>query len=197
MEFFQQFNWIDNVFLAILVVSAFTGLIRGAVRELVSLISWLVGYIVAASLSRPLAKLFAGSDLFGKMAATASESLGSDASSQTSMFAIGVCFVVLFSVTVFLGTLAGRIINEMVEGGGISFLNRFAGIFFGLARGYLASLVLIFIVQLTPMSQEEVWQQSKIRPLYNSGVHLLSLLVQPSVDQIKKRVNTMDTPVPL
>lgn len=197
MQGIQGFNWVDNVFFAILLVSAITGLFRGGVREIVALLSWFAGFLLGAAFSHPLAKLFAGSQLFSQITNTATESLGSDASAQVSMFSVGVCFIVLFCVTVFIGTLLGRAMHSMVESNGISFLNRFMGVLFGTARGVLGSLVLIFIVNLSPLASESAWVESRMVVAYKPAEQFFSMLVQPSVNQLRKRVDSINTPVPI
>jgi len=197
MSGLQGLNWVDNVLIVILLASAVTGLVRGGVREIVSLMSWIAAYVVATAFSHPLAKLFADSDLFNQVTGAAGQSLGSDAPADVSMFAVGVAFILLFTLTIFVGSLIGRVLSSAFEGGGISFLNRLMGVFMGLARGCLASLVLIFIMQLTPMSEEGAWQKSTMVEAYRPAVQFFSHLVSPHIDELKKRVNPMATPVPL
>lgn len=195
--FFQNMNWVDLIFLGILAAAALTGLFRGGVREMMSLLSWLAGYVVAMTFSHPLAKVFANTDFFSQMTSSATESMGTDASSHASLVAVGIIFMLLFSATVFVGSLVGRALNNLFESDGISFLNRAVGILMGMGRGALGSLVVIFIIQLTPFASEDVWHQSKMVDAYRPGVLFISNLLSPGLETIKKRVNPMASPVPL
>ena len=196
--YFEGANWIDVVFIVLLIVSALTGLFRGGMREMISLLSWLVGYAVAMAFSRPLAGAFANTEMFHRLADSATQSMSNgDSATHVSLFAVGVSFIVLFSVTVFIGALIGRVINNLFESGGVSFINRLVGIVMGLGRGWLASLVLVFIGQLTPIASEDVWGESKMVELYRPGVQLFSNLVSPGLENLKKRVNPMATEIPL
>lgn len=194
-HFFQGMNWVDLIFMTILVASALTGLARGGVREMISLMSWVAGYAVAMAFSHPIARALANTDFFGQMTDSATETMGADATTHASLVAVGITFMVLFSATVFVGSLLGRVLNNMFESDGISIFNRIVGILMGVGRGVLASLVLIFVIQLSPFSSEEVWHQSKMVDAYRPGAQFMSNLLSPGLETIKKRVNPMASPV--
>ncbi|MDX1901484.1 MAG: CvpA family protein [Gammaproteobacteria bacterium] len=186
----HTYNMIDKLILAVFFFSGLMGTFRGGVREVVSLLSWLAGFIVAALFSHPVAAYFSQTGAMHSLTATVSTQLESDASQQMSMVALGTSFCVLFFGTVFIGSLIGRFANSVVEGAGISLFNRLFGGIFGLGRGFLVILVFIFIVQMTEFANQELWTDSSIVKSYQPAVRWFGNLVQPHIDSLRNKVST-------
>ena len=185
----MTFNWVDYLLLAVFFISVVGGLMRGGVREVMSLLTWIAAFIVASLFAKPVASYFAGSQSAQSLISSASTgSFGMSAGSQVSLFALGVSFTVLFFATIIAGSLLGYFANRIVEGGGISIVNRVLGGTFGFVRGYLIDLLIIFIVQLTPFSQENYWIQSSIVAGFQPTVQWLGNKVQPGFESLKSRM---------
>lgn len=185
----MAFNWVDYVLLAILFVSILGGLLRGGVREILSLCTWIAAFIISGLFAKPLALAFTSSDGVQSTITSASTgSFGGAAAGQVSMFALGASFLVLFLATILVGSLIGYFANRIVEGGGISFFNRLLGGLFGLARGYLIDLLIVFIVQLSPISQQSYWTNSTLVKSFQPMAEWLGNKVQPGIDSLKSRV---------
>jgi membrane protein required for colicin V production len=56
----------------------------------------------------------------------------------------------------------------MLESTGLSGIDRFAGLLFGLARGVLIIAVLVFLARTTPLPKEAWWLDSQLMPMFQS-----------------------------
>lgn len=186
----MAFNWVDYLILAVFLISVLGGLVRGGVREVLSLITWVAAFIIAGLFAKPLAAAFAGSDSAQSALASASSSLSSVSatSDHISLFALGVSFLALFLGTILAGTFIGYFANRVVEGAGISFFNRLLGGIFGLARGFLINLLIVFIVQLSPIAEQTYWTKSALVPSFQPMVGWLGNRVQPGFESLKSRM---------
>ena len=185
----MAFNWVDYVFLAIFFISILGGLLRGGVREVISLLTWIAAFIVAGFFAKPLAKVFTNSEGTQHVMSSASSGVfGGSAASQVTLFSLGASFVLLFIVTIIVGSLFGYFANRVVEGGGISFFNRLLGGIFGLGRGYLVNLFIIFMVQLSPLAEQNYWHESFFVQKFQPTVQWLGDKIQPGLESLKSRV---------
>jgi len=182
-----HFNWVDYVIVALFIISILGGLMRGGVKEIISLLTWIAAFFVGTLFARPVAAYFSNSDT--AQSAITSASTGFEATTgQISSFAVGASFCVLFFGTILIGAIIGYIMNAAVESTGVSIVNRLAGGLFGLGRGYLINLVIIFLVQLTPMAEQVFWTDSVLVHRYQPAVVWLGDRVQPGLESLKSRV---------
>jgi len=146
----QALNWADWFIIAVLCVSALVGVMRGFVRECVSLSVWFVAFVVAMSFS-------------DRASVMLTEYI------TTGSLRYVVSFAALFVVTMILGNLLGHILGAMVKGVGLSGPDRLLGVGFGIARGLIIVMVIvIFLPRLLPVESDLWWQQSRFIPLFVS-----------------------------
>jgi membrane protein required for colicin V production len=176
------YNSVDYLVLAIFAISILAGLMRGFVKEAISLATWFVAGYIAATFASPLAAMFSGS-----VQTSAQSVVGSNVNVATgiNVMALGISFVALF-----LGTmLAGSIINYMVSGvfnaGGLGILNRLLGGAFGAVRGYIIVILFMFLAELTPMGAQTAWTQSQFVNSFAPTVTWFGNVVQPGLLYIK------------
>src|SRR5687768_11733671 len=70
-------NWIDYIVITLLAISTIVGLMRGFLKEVISLLTWIVAFAAAVLFSGRLAHFFSGT------------------SGEVSLFAIGMCFIAI------------------------------------------------------------------------------------------------------
>jgi len=136
---------IDWVILGIIVVSGVISLMRGFVKEALSLVSWLVALFVARFFSGNLATL-----LEGQIA--------------TNSLRWVVAFVILFAATLFMMALINYLIVQVVKATGLTGTDRVLGMVFGMVRGLLIVVVLVYLGQMTMLPGDEWWQSSSLIP---------------------------------
>jgi membrane protein required for colicin V production len=137
--------WIDYAILAVIGISALISLVRGFVKEAVSLIVWISAFFVASSFYVNLSTFLTNiSDQLLRNAASIS---------------------ILFITTLILGALVNYIIGQLVSRTGLSGTDRVLGIVFGALRGVLVcAAVLFFMDAFTPASSSAWWQSSQLVP---------------------------------
>lgn len=136
---------IDWVILAVLAISALISLKRGFVKEALSLASWVLAFLVARMFSANLATLLAGSI-------------------ETESLRWIIAFSILFVGTVVVGALLSHLISQLVEASGLSGTDRVFGMFFGVVRGLVILVAIIYGLQFTLVPNDPWWQESTLIP---------------------------------
>jgi len=137
-------NQVDIVILIIMVLSSAFGLWRGLIKEVLSLLTWIAALLVSRVYSEPLAGLMTGM-------------IESDGIRYVSSFAI------LFVIVMVLGTFLNFLMSKLLDVTGLKFADRLLGSVFGLARGVIIVLVILFVTSMF-VSETELWQQSQLIP---------------------------------
>lgn len=141
-------NWVDFTIIGIVVFSALVSLVRGFVKEALSLLSWLCAFFVASQFYYYI------SDYFTYF--------------QEDMVRNAVAIVILFIATLLVCAVINYIIGVLVDKTGLSGTDRVLGIFFGILRGILlTAAVLFFVDTFTPLSRSSVWQESVLIPHFH------------------------------
>ena len=133
--------WVDFLIVGIILISALISIVRGFVKEVFSLASWVLAFWVALLFYPHMATL-----LVDYVATPSIRSF--------------VAFASLFLVTLILGALVNHLISQLVKKTGLSGTDRMLGIFFGLIRGVAIVTLLLLAAGATPMPQDDWWQNS-------------------------------------
>ena len=137
-------NWFDAAILTITGLSCAFGLYRGLIKEVLSLLSWIAALLIAKGYSERL-----------------SEMLASLIDGNGVRYAIA--FAMIFIVVMMLGTFLNFLMSKILTVTGLKFVDRLLGGVFGIARGVLIVLVVLFVSRIF-MPNGEQWQQSVIIP---------------------------------
>lgn len=187
---FSSLNWVDYVILAIFLISILAGFSRGLAKELISLITLVVAVVVASMFATTLAASWMSSPSVQNAVGDASNSIAvnSGAVSQTvSYAAVGLSFAVIFAGTILAGAILGFFINLALNSGVLGIGNRLLGAFFGLGRGFLLNLVLIFVLQLTAVGKQPWWLESVCVQQYQPAVAWLGAVVSPHLEMLREK----------
>lgn len=133
----------DLILLIVIIVSAVMSLGRGLIREASSILSFIVGGIVGFVFVR----------LLGGVVEPLFPDSWSDLVPAVVVFLIG--FIVAYSLAAFVGGRLSRLVHASPE---IGLLDRLAGAGFGVARGVLAGVLFILLVQQV-LPEESVPEQ--------------------------------------
>ncbi len=89
-----------------------------------------------------------------------------------------------------IGAIVKSLLNIVFQTGILGFGNRILGGFFGLVKGFIYNLVIVFLVQLSPFSSEPWWQQSQYVRDFQPAVQWLGNIVSPALVNLKARFGT-------
>ncbi|MFV9615411.1 MAG: CvpA family protein [Gammaproteobacteria bacterium] len=140
---------VDVVVIFVIFLSALFSLLRGFVKEAISLATWIIAIWLAATFAPQLA-----------------EALPSNIESEAARQAIG--FGVLFVLTLMLGTLVNMLVSQVVKKTGLSGADRIFGVVFGVLRGGLIIIVFVIIGGMTPLPEMDWWQSSTLLQWFES-----------------------------
>lgn len=184
----SNFNLVDIIILIIFASSILVGLARGLVSEIISLGTLIVAFIVAVTFTNSLATAMTNSGIVQSMISQTTSASGINTSTPASYVMLAISFALLFAGTLIVGAIFKSLINLAVQTGMIGIGNRILGGVFGFARGFIINMVLIFIVQLTPLSSESWWQQSYFVEQFQPAVVWLGQMVSPALANLKNTI---------
>ncbi|MFC0180098.1 CvpA family protein [Thorsellia kenyensis] len=144
--------WIDYIILGIVGVSTLISLIRGFVREALSLIGWIAAFFIASKFYIYLAAFFTGIEDIILRNATA--------------------IALLFCATLIVSGIVNHLIGKLVDKTGLSGTDRLLGMCFGAVRGILLmAAMLLFADAFTGLGTSEDWQNSQLIPKFKPIQH--------------------------
>ena len=141
---------VDIIVIFVIFLSALFSLIRGFVKEAVSLATWIIAIWLAATFAP-------------KLALALPNSIESEAVRQ----AVG--FGVLFVLTLMVGALVNMLVAQVVKKTGLSGADRIFGVAFGTLRGGLIIIVFVVIGGMTPLPEADWWQSSVLLQWFESA----------------------------
>lgn len=140
----------DYLVLFILAASVLISTMRGLVREILSLVSWVVAFVLANAYGAALAPMLP-SMIPGEAVR------------------LMVAFVALFlGVRILMGLLM-LALDAMIKASGLSLADRGLGGLFGLARGIVIVLAGVIVCGMTSIPQQPFWKDALLAPLAESG----------------------------
>lgn len=145
-------NGVDFVLFGIVLVSAVIGLWRGLVREVMSLVTWLIAIWVAFVWAETMAPAVAGVV-------------------ETPMLRVLAAFILIFITLMIAGAIIARLLTGAVSAAGLGSINRVTGAGFGVVRGILVTTAVVYVVGLTSFAQGTTWQQSKAVVMAQDIIH--------------------------
>jgi membrane protein required for colicin V production len=135
--------WVDWVILGIFGLSSLIGLIRGLVKEAMSLVVWALALFVASHFKAQAAVLL-------------------EQYIQTPSLREMAAFGGLFVATLFIGALVNFVLGQIVKMTGLGGTDRILGALFGAARGFLVVMAVI------PIDKDNWWHQSRLIPEFQA-----------------------------
>jgi membrane protein required for colicin V production len=162
---------IDAIVLIVLLVSGLLAMVRGLMREVLSIAAWLIAALAALLASN------------SKMVAWAQDFLKNDIAAKLAV-ALGV-----FAITLIVVSMITTKLSDMVLDSKIGALDRTLGFLFGIARGLLITAVcLIFYEFFVQDKQRGEWvtQAKSLVVLENTGKALMAALPEDLAESIFK-----------
>ncbi len=133
--------WVDYAILVIIALSALISILRGFVRESLSLAGWVLAFWVALTFTRDLA-------------------LHLEAYISVPSVRLVVAFLVLFFSALLLTMLINFLGGQLVDKTGLTGTDRMLGVVFGIARGSVIVAILVLLAGFTSVPRDPWWQES-------------------------------------
>ncbi len=134
----------DYVVLGIIFISVLLSIIRGFIRESLSLAGWIVAFVVA-----------------GSFAVDFEPMLPPDIGTESIRLLIS--FIVLLISVLLVTVLITKLLSALVKSVGLGFIDRFLGAIFGFLRAMVVITLLVLIAGLTALPQQVFWQQALLK----------------------------------
>ena len=133
--------WVDYLIIGIILISSGISIVRGFIKEVLSLISWILAFWVALMFHSNLSTLLA--DYI-----------------STPSIRLFLAFFILFAVTLVLCAMVNHLFGQLVEKTGLTGTDRSLGVIFGILRGVAIVTILVLGAGATPMPADSWWQNS-------------------------------------
>jgi membrane protein required for colicin V production len=160
---------VDYIILAILVISAVMGLIRGLLRESIAVISWFLAFVLAWSFASSL-EPHLGGVLVG------------------SPLRIWAARALIFVGVLLLGGAVATVLGHYVRVSMFAGMDKFLGLVFGIVRGVVIVGAFTIAVQALRMDEDVSWQRSKLLPYAIGVADALRGIVGENLERLEKHL---------
>ncbi len=161
----SQWTVLDFVFALIIVLSTGFALTKGLVREVISLVALLGGFVLAAYYYSVPAAYF--SEL-----------------TRTRSIADLIGFMILFVGTLAVGAIVALLVNRFVKMASLEWIDRLLGGLFGFLRGWAVASILVLAMVAFPLRDNALLARSYLAPFLLAGARAAVVLVP---QQLKDR----------
>ncbi len=157
---------IDWAVLAVLGLSVVAGTWRGVIKEILSVLGWIIGIIFAFQYSTDLARYIP---------------LESLSPAIRTVFAA----VIIAVLCVFAVGLLGIVLRKMLTAAHVGLEDRLLGAVFGFARGVLIVTAAIFLASLTSAKDTDIWKESLTVPLAEQVMDFASPVLPEAIRDLR------------
>jgi membrane protein required for colicin V production len=157
---------VDYIILAIIIVSAVMGLVRGLLREAVAVITWflaiVLAWLFASSLEPMLGGILVGSPL-----------------------RIWAARAVIFVGVLLLGGAVAVLLGHYVRVSMFAGMDKFLGYVFGIVRGIVIVGAFTIAIQALRMDEDPRWKRSRLLPYAGAVADALRGIVGEKLERIE------------
>ncbi|TAM82425.1 MAG: CvpA family protein [Candidimonas sp.] len=152
----------DYIVLGILGISAFLGLLRGLVKEILSLIAYVAAFA---------ASIWWGPKVSSWLTSLIDNGLLRTAAAYAAVFIVALLLVGLLNVT----------LGALIDKTGLTPADHGLGALFGFMRGMLIVLALVALAGYTELPREAWWRDAQLSHVAVQGVQRVKSLLPPSL----------------
>ncbi len=143
----QEVNWVDIGIITVIALFALIGVIRGFVREALSLLTWVTAMIVGILFYEQISDLFF-------------------TSITIVLIRHALAFVLLVLSTLILGGIINYLAGKFVKSTKSNVPDHIMGTFFGAAKGAAIISISVVLVNSFAVLQGVVWRESQLVPRF-------------------------------
>lgn len=184
----SDYTWVDYIVIAIFFISIIAGFARGFVKEVISIITIVAAFLIASTFSGQISDMLMNSVAAQSMIKSLSTNMGVNAAGPVALLTLAISFLILFILVSIVGEIVNYLFSGLFKLPGLGIVNALLGGGFGFVRGYLICIILMFVVQLTPVAQNDSWTQSQYVQSFQGAVQYLASYAQPTIDRLKQKV---------
>jgi membrane protein required for colicin V production len=149
---------LDYIIIAIILLSAVTGAIRGFLKEVCSLVTWILAIWLAWQFGPSVAPYLGGA-------------------LEREPYGLWAGRAIVFVVVLVAGAIIGFAVDHFIRVSLFSGLDRMLGFLLGLLRGVVITGFVIILAQTVRLDSEGWWQRSKLVPVVTPVATLLRVVV--------------------
>ena len=154
----------DYLVIFVMVTSVIISLLRGLVKEVLSLAGWVVAFVVANAYAAALAVML-------------------PAVVPGAVLRLFLAFVALFiGVRILMGLLS-MALGALLDAGGLSLFDRALGAVFGVGRGLVIVLTAVILCGMTSLPQQDFWKDALFSPYAESGARFVKTFLPAAMAQ--------------
>ena len=168
-------NGFDLFAIIVVIICVLASMWRGVIAEVASLAGWVLAFVIARFYGEDIAVI-----LFKGI--------------EPAFIRSAVAWVATFVVVILIANLCGTVAKRLLQAGGLSGLDRLGGALFGLIKGALVLLVLVWVGGYTPLTATELWKNSAATKGAMFGIDLIKQNNAWSAEIDASAPNTSKTP---
>jgi membrane protein required for colicin V production len=136
---------VDYILIVLVAISGVVGVLRGFIREALSVLVWILALWGAARFGGQL----------GPLLRPALEDPALQLWAARTLIFVGILFA---------GSLLGWLVGYLIRNSPVTGTDRVLGLLFGLARGAIAIVLVLLVLEEAGFASESWWQRSKLIP---------------------------------
>ena len=154
----------DIIIASVLVISVLIGVVRGFVKELLSLVAWIIAFWLSFRFANILSVYF-------------------DPYISSPAAKVLAAFVLIFIITLLLVSIANYFIYKLFSVTGLTGTDRSLGFIFGFVRGVVVVAAFVLFANVLAVRQQPWWQQSLLIPYFYPVAEMIRDVLPANVSQ--------------
>jgi membrane protein required for colicin V production len=160
-------TWLDYALIGVFAASLVMGAWRGLVREVISILGWVIAFLAANLLAGPLGPAM-------------------PQAIPSPELRVASAYLAVFVGSLVVTSLVGLLLSKIVEAVGLGGVDRLLGTLFGGARGLLIAVAAALLAGLTSAPRQPFWRDSASGPmLVQVALALKPLLPQTFAERLR------------
>src|SRR3990172_5350675 len=154
-------TWLDYAVIGVFAMSVVLGAWHGLVREVISILGWVIAFLAANLLAGPLGPAM-------------------PQAIPSPELRVAAAYLAVFVGSLFVTALPGLLLSKIVKAVGLGGVDRLLGALFGAVRGLLIAVVAGLLAGLTSAPRQPYWRDSASGPLLAQAALALKPLLPQS-----------------